>query len=257
MQWIRQARLVVAAMLFVLAPLAARAAEITVFAAASLTDALQEIGKSYQTQSGHTVVFSFAASSVLARQIEAAGGADMFISADSDWMDYADSHNLIRHDTRRNLLGNRLVLVAPAGRNIALRIEPHFALLGALAGGRLAVANPESVPAGKYAKAALATLGVWDSVADHLAPAENVRVALSYVARGEAPLGIVYTTDALAEPNVRIVGTFPDSTHQPIVYPVALTKGANPLTRYFLRYLGGAQAQAVFRKDGFIVLGSN
>jgi molybdate transport system substrate-binding protein len=244
-------------MLLVFAPLAAHAADITVFAAASLTDALQEIGKSYQVESGHSVAFSFAASSVLARQIEASGGADMFLSADSDWMNELDKHNLIARDTRRDLLGNRLVLIAPSGRPIALRIAPHFDLYGALGGGRLAIASPDSVPAGKYARAALTTLGVWDSIADHLAPAENVRVTLAYVARGDTPLGIVYTTDALSEPRVRIVGTFPDNSHPPIVYPVALTKEARPLARDFLRFLNGAHAQAVFQKDGFIVSGRN
>ncbi len=255
MRWICKARLVMAAMLLVLAPLAARAADITVFAAASLTDALQEIGQSYEAQSGHTVAFSFAASSVLARQIEASGGADMFISADTDWMNELDSHHLIARDTRKNLLGNRLVFIAPAGRHIRLRIAPHFDLVDVLAGGRLAIASPNSVPAGKYAKASLTTLGVWDSVADHLAPAENVRVALAYVARAETPLGIVYTTDALSDPRVRIIATIPDDSHQPIVYPVALTKDARPLAGDFLRYLSSTRARDVFLKDGFMILG--
>jgi molybdate transport system substrate-binding protein len=194
---------------------------------------------------------------MLARQIEASGGADVFMSADTDWMNDLDSHNLIARDTRKNLLGNHLVFIAPAGRHIRLRIEPHFDLVDALAGGRLAIASPDSVPAGKYAKASLTTLGVWDSVADHLAPAENVRVALAYVARGETPLGIVYTTDALTDPRVRIVATIPDDSHQPIVYPVALTKDARSLARDFLRYLSGARARDVFLRDGFIILGRN
>jgi molybdate transport system substrate-binding protein len=257
MKWSLAARALFAALILALSPLAARAADITVFAAASLTDALQEIGKSWEAQSGHTVAFSFAASSVLARQLDASGGADMFLSADSDWMNDVDSHNLIARDTRKDLLGNHLVLIEPAGRTLSLRITPHFDLLGALGGGRLAIASPDSVPAGKYGKAALINLGVWDSVANHLAPAENVRVTLAYVARGDTPLGIVYTTDALSEPRVRIVGTFPDSSHAPIVYPVALMKDAKPPARDFLRYLSSPHAQAVFQKDGFIVLGRN
>ncbi len=237
-----------------LVPLAARAADITVFAAASLSDALQQVGKTYQTESGKTVTFSFAASSVLARQIEASSGADIFMSADSDWMDYLDSRGLIAHDTRKDLLGNHLVLIAPADSKVKLTIAPHFDLAGALAGGRLALADPDTVPAGKYAKTALNVLGVWNDVADHLVQAENVRVALAYVARGEAPLGIVYTTDALSEPKVKIVDDFPDNTHQPIVYPAALTKDAKPEARTFLDYLSGPQAQAIFAKAGFVLL---
>jgi molybdate transport system substrate-binding protein len=255
MKWFRKSGLVAAFLL--VAPVAARPADITVFAAASLTNALQEVGKYYEVRSGHTVAFSFAASSVLARQIEASGGADMFLSADSDWMNYLDARNLIDHRTRGDLLANHLVLIAPAGERVSLRIVPNFDLAGALRGGRLAIADPGSVPAGKYAKTALTSLGVWNAVAGQLAPAENVRVALAYVARGETPFGIVYTTDALSEPGVRIVATFPDNTHAPIVYPVALTKGANPLAREFLVYLASPQARDVFLKDGFIILRRN
>src|SRR5215472_2390657 len=233
---------------------AAEAADVTVFAAASLSDALQDAGKSWQQKTGHTVTFSFAASSALAKQIQASAFADMFISADTDWMDYLDSRGLMAHDTRVNLLGNHLVLIAPSDSKVALKIVPHFDLLGALQGGRLSVADTDSVPAGKYAKTALTALGVWNGVVDHLAQAENVRVALSYVARGEAPLGIVYTTDAMSEPKVRIVDTFPESTHQRIVYPVALTKEAKPLAKDFLEYLEGPEASAVFAKAGFVVL---
>ncbi len=230
----------------------ASAADVTVFAAASLTDVLQTIGKSYQEKTGRSVAFSFAASSALARQIEASPGADLFISADSDWMDYLDKKGLVQH--RTDLLGNDLVLIAPAASKIALKIAPGFDLKTALAGGRLAVADPSSVPAGKYAKAALTTLGVWDSVSAQLAPAENVRVALAYVARGEAPLGVVYRTDALAEPRVRIVGVFPAGSHAPIIYPAALTKDAKPDAHAFFDYLKSGPAQAAFRKAGFNVL---
>jgi len=229
------------------------AADVTVFAAASLTDALTEVGKSYQQKTGHVAAISFAASSVLARQIESSEGADVFVSADPDWMDYLQKRGLIQPGTRRNLLGSHLVLIAPADSKISLRIAPHFNIAGALGSGRLALADPDSVPAGKYAKGSLTALGVWESVATHLAPAENVRAALAYVARGEAPLGIVYTTDAMAEPKVRIIGTFPDNIHAPIVYPVALIKGAKPLAHEFLDYVEGPDARAIFRKKGFEV----
>ncbi len=257
MKWLRFTRFAAAVLVFGFATVAAHAADVTVFAAASLSDALQDISKSYQQQTGHSVVISFAASSVLARQIESSSGADMFISADTDWMDYLDKRGLIAHETRRNLLANHLVLIAPATANIALKIAPHFDILGALAGGRLAVADTDSVPAGKYAKTALTSLGVWNAVVNHLAQGENVRVALTYVARGETPLGIVYTTDAMSDQRVRIVGAFPDNSHQPIIYPVALTKEAKPLAKEFLDYLSGPQAQAIFQKDGFIILGSH
>jgi molybdate transport system substrate-binding protein len=243
-----------AALLVLGAPAVAQAADVTVFAAASLSDALKDVGAAYQKKTGHTAVFSFAASSALAKQIEAASYADMFISADLDWMDYLDNRGLIAHDTRHNLLGNKLVLIAPSDSKAAIKIAPHFDILGALNGGRLAVADPDSVPAGKYARSALTYLGVWNAVVDHLAQAENVRVALAYVARGETPLGIVYTTDAMSEPKVRIVDTFPENTHAPILYPVALTKEAKPAAREFLDFLSGPEAQAIFVKDGFEVL---
>jgi molybdate transport system substrate-binding protein len=237
-----------------LTPAAARA-DTVVFAAASLTNALNEVGAAYHTDTGKTAKFSFAASSSLARQIEASGGADIFISADTDWMDYLDNRGLINHATRANLLGNRLVLIAPRDAAQSVRIAPHFYLLGALHGGRLSVADPDSVPAGKYARIALVALGVWNSVADHLVRAENVRVALAYVSRGEAPLGIVYATDAMSDKGVKIVDAFPGSTHQPIVYPVALTRDAKGEAADFLKYLIGIKARATFQKDGFILLG--
>jgi molybdate transport system substrate-binding protein len=237
-----------------MAAISARAADVTVFAAASLSDALGQVEKGYQQKTGHVAAISFAASSVLARQIEASQGADVFISADSDWMDYLDKRGLIARGTRHDLLGNHLVLIAPAASHLALKIAPHFALATALNGGRLALADPQSVPAGKYAKAALGRLGVWDTIAGQIAPAENVRAALAYVARGETPLGIVYTTDAMAEPRVRIVDSFPDNTHPPIVYPVALTKDAKPLAGEFLIYVEGRQAAAVFQRAGFVIL---
>jgi len=234
--------------------LPARAADVTVFAAASLSDALQQVGDAYKQETGKSVVFSFAASSALARQIEASSGADLFISADTDWMDYLDSRSLIARASRIDLLGNRLVLIAPSDSKIALAIAPHFDLAGALGNGRLALADPTGVPAGKYAKAALTSLGVWQAIEDKVVPAENVRVALAYVARGEAPLGIVYATDAQAEARVRIVGVFPEDSYPRIVYPAALTKDAKLEARAFLAYLSGARAKAIFEKMGFIVL---
>lgn len=244
-----------AALALLLLPVAAKA-DPMVFAAASLTDALNEIGAAYKADTGKTATFSFAASSALARQIEASGGgADIFMSADTEWMDYLDNRGFINHSTRANLLGNHLVLVAPKDANVSVKIAPHFDLLDALHGGRLSVADPDSVPAGKYARTALTSLGVWNSVADHLVQAENVRVALAYVSRGEAPLGVVYTTDAMSDKGVKIVDDFPDNTHQPIVYPAALTKDAKGEAADFLKYLSGDKARAVFQKDGFILLG--
>ena len=199
-------------------------------------------------------VFSFAASSVLARQIENSAGADMFMSADLDWMDYLDKKNLIAPGTRHTLLSNHLVLIAPAGLKVAVKIAPQFDLAGALGSSRLALADPASVPAGKYGKAALTNLGVWDSVSGKLAVAENVRAALAYVARGETTLGIVYNTDAQLEPRVHVVGTFRDDSHAPILYPVALTRDAKPGAAGFEKYLESPAARAVFKKDGFVLV---
>jgi molybdate transport system substrate-binding protein len=233
----------------------ATAADITVFAAASLTDALNEIGKAYEAKTGNHVVFSFAASSTLARQIESSAGADMFLSADLDWMDYLDKKALLKPGTRKTLLGNHLVLIAPSGLKVKVKIVPHFDLAGALGNSRLAIADPASVPAGKYGKTALTNLGMWDGVKNKLAIAENVRAALAYVARGETTLGIVYNTDAKIEPQVHVVGVFPDNSHKPILYPVALTKDAKPAAADFETYLESPAAKAVFQKDGFIIAG--
>jgi molybdate transport system substrate-binding protein len=227
---------------------------ITAFAAASLTDAMNAVGKAYEAKTGTHVVFSFAASSVLAKQIENSAGADMFMSADEDWMNDLDKHGLVAPGTRHDLLGNHLVMVAPAGLKIAIKIAPKFDLAGALGSSRLAVADPASVPAGKYGKAALTNLGVWDSVSGKLAIAENVRAALAFVARGETTLGIVYNTDAQVEPRVHVVGMFPDSSHAPIVYPVALVKGGKPGAADFEKYLSGADATAIFKKYGFDIV---
>ncbi|MFT3904888.1 MAG: molybdate ABC transporter substrate-binding protein [Steroidobacteraceae bacterium] len=232
----------------------AAARPLLVYAAASLTNALQELGTAYQQSGGQPVQFSFAASSTLARQIEAGAVADLFFSADTEWMDYLQTRSLIASATRTNLLGNRLVLVAPADSKSELKIASGFALAAALGTRRLAMGDPDSVPAGKYGRAALQSLGVWDSVADQVVRGDSVRTALAFVDRGEAPFGIVYETDALIDRNVRLVDRFPESSHPAIVYPVALTSGAAPGASAFLAFLKSAAAQAVFRKYGFTSL---
>jgi molybdate transport system substrate-binding protein len=233
----------------------AQQAKLVIFAAASLKDALDEVNAAYQHDKGQETTVSYAASSTLAKQIEATAPADIFTSADLDWMDYLAKRNLIKPETRTNLLGNRLVLIAPINSAVKLSIGPNFSLPEALGSGRLAIADPSSVPAGKYGKAALEALGVWTSVVDKLAPAENVRATLLLVSRGEAPLGIVYQTDALADKGVKILGTFPDSTHPPIIYPIAAVAGStNPGDMGYIAYLKSPAARLIFEKQGFRVL---
>jgi molybdate transport system substrate-binding protein len=223
-----------------------------VFAAASLSDVLQEIGATYTRETGQPVKFSFAASSALAHQIESGAQADAFVSADTDWMDYLQSRKLIDPATRVNVVGNRLVLVAPADSKLTVKIAPGFGLRAALGtDGRLVTGDPDSVPVGRYAHAALSSLGVWDSIADRLVRADNVRSALAFVARGECPLGIVYRTDALIEPKVRIVDTFPTSSHAPILYPAAATARAGAAARQFVASLTSRPAESTFHKYGF------
>jgi molybdate transport system substrate-binding protein len=224
---------------------------ILVYAAASLTDAMQEISAAYEKTAHVTVKVSFDASSVLARQIEAGARADVFFSADTKWMDYLQSRNLIQPATRKDVLGNRLVLIAPTQSPIKLEIAAHFPLAAALGNGRLATGDPDSVPVGLYAREALTSLGVWDEVAPRLVRAENVRAALMYVSRGEASLGIVYASDALVDKAVRVVDTFPDNSHQAIVYPIALTKAAQAGAAAFVAYLVSPQGHDVFVKFGF------
>jgi molybdate transport system substrate-binding protein len=248
-------RVLLAAAAFFLSTPARAQPPTLVFAAASLTDALQEIGKTYEGEGRGRVVFSFAGSMILARQIAASSGADLFIAADSESMDYLQQRGLIMNATRSNLLTNRLVLVAPRDSNVSLAVVPGFALARALGDGRLAIANPETVPAGRYARAALTSLGVWDSVATRLAQGEDVRQTLAFVARGETPLGIVYATDARAEPRVRAVADFPADTHPPIVYPAALTMEGRPGGGNFLTYLKGQAARRIFAGAGFGVAG--
>jgi molybdate transport system substrate-binding protein len=233
----------------------AKAADVLVFAAASLKTALDDAARGFEEAEGGTVRLSYAASSALARQLENGAPADIFISADLDWMDYVEKKGLIEPGTRRNLLGNRLVLVAPANSAIEAAIAPGFPLLRLLGGGRLAMADPASVPAGKYGKHALESLGVWDSVASRVAPAEDVRAALRFVSRGEAPLGIVYETDAAADPGVKIEGRFPDGSYPAIIYPIAEIAGrSSPAADKFMAYLSSAAAQPIFAKQGFAVL---
>ncbi len=227
------------------------APSLLVFAAASLSDVLEEVDRAF-TQSMHIEVkSSYAASSLLAKQIESGARADVFFSADREWMDYLDKRGLLHPATRRDVLTNALVLIAPAASPVQLQIAPGFDLLGALGGGRLACADPDSVPAGLYARAALTQLRVWEQVAPHLARAENVRAALSYVARGETPLGIVYRTDALAEHRVRLVGTFPPDSHPPIVYPAAVTAQGSPEAARYIDFLHSEAARALFEHYGF------
>ncbi len=237
--------------------IAARAqdAKLVVFAAASLKDALDEVNTAYQHEKGQETATSYAASPTLAKQIEAAAPADVFISADLDWMDYLAKRNLIKPETRANLLGNRLVLIAPANSAAKLGIAPNFPLAQALGNGRLAIADPNGVPAGRYGKAALEALGVWSTVADRLAPAENVRATLALVSRGEAPLGIVYQTDANSDKGVQIVGTFPQDTHPPIIYPIAVVASStNRGAPAYIAFLKSPAARPIFEKHGFMAL---
>jgi molybdate transport system substrate-binding protein len=227
---------------------------ITVFAAASLTNVLQELGDGFTKDASIPVRFSFAASSALARQIENGSRADVFFSADLEWMDYLESRKLIQPATRHDVVGNQLVLIAPADSKIVLKIQPHFALAATLGKGRLATGDPDSVPVGRYAHEALANLGVWDEVSARLVRADSVRSALAFVDRGEAALGIVYATDALIDKKVRVVDAFPAATHMPIVYPVALTIGAKADAAKFLAYIRGPAGSVAFQHYGFTPL---
>lgn len=227
---------------------------ITVFAAASLTNVLQELGDAFTKQFSIPVKFSFAASSTLARQIENGAPADVFFSADLEWMDYLETRNLVQRESRHDVLGNRLVLIAPADSAIKLKIEPNFRLAAALGKGRLATGDPDSVPVGRYAQGALTKLGVWKNVADRLIRADSVRSAMAFVDRGEAPLGIVYETDALIDKKVRVVDVFPADSHLPIIYPIGLTAVAKPEAAKFVAYVRGPAGDPVFKAYGFAPL---
>ncbi len=224
---------------------------LTVFAAASLTDALNAVGRRWTARTGQMVRFSFAASGTAARQIEAGARADLFVSADGEWMDRLEQAGRLMPRARRDVVGNRLALVAPGKSNVRLAIRPGFAIGAALGDGRLAIGEPRAVPAGRYAQQALERLGVWSQVSGRLAPAPDVRAALAYVARGETPLGIVYESDAAADRGVRLIGIFPAASHAPIVYPAAVLKDAGPGAVAFFRYLSSTEARLIFRAHHF------
>ena len=235
-----------------LAAPAALAAQVTVFAAASLKESLDAVARAYERASGDKVTISYAGSNALARQIENGAPADVFFSADTDWIDALEKRGLTLPGSRRDLLGNDLVLIAPANSKVSLGLVPGVDLARALGDRRLAIANPDAVPAGRYGKDALTMLGAWSALEKRLAPTDNVRSALLLVARGEAPLGIVYLTDARAEPRVRIVDKFPEATHPRIVYPVVrMKRGASPAGARFADYLGSAEARGIFEHFGF------
>ena len=232
--------------------LPASSATLTVFAAASLKEAMDEQARQFEARTGDKVVVSYAGSNALAKQIEAGAPADVFISADLDWMDYLDQRRLLAANTRITLLRNTLVLIAPASSKVNLKIGPGFGLAAALGSEKLAMANPDSVPAGKYGKRALEALSVWPGVENQVARTENVRAALALVSRGEAPFGIVYSTDAFADKGVRIVDTFPADSHPPILYPAAVVvTSQSSAARPLLEYLRSAAAGAIWEKYGF------
>jgi molybdate transport system substrate-binding protein len=226
-----------------------------VFAAASLKNALDAVSEAWKAESGKATKNTYAASSALAKQIEQGAPADVFISADLDWMDYLAGKKLIRPETRKVLLGNALVLVAAKHSGVKLELKQGADLAAAVAGSKLAVADVKAVPAGKYAKAALDKLGLWGSVEASLAQTENVRAALALVVRGEAKLGIVYATDAKAENGVEVAGVFPEDSHPPIVYPAAVVSSSkNRDAEDFLSYLSSPKGQELFAAQGFTVL---
>jgi molybdate transport system substrate-binding protein len=234
---------------------------VVVFAAASLKNALDEAAAAWTKETGKTARISYAASSALAKQIEAGAPADLFVSADLAWMDDVAGKDGLKPGTRSNLLRNALVLIAPKDSAVALSLKPGpdlaAAFAKALGDDRIAMGNVAAVPAGKYGKAALESLGAWEGVKDRVAQAENVRAALLLVARGEAPLGIVYATDAVSDPSVRVVATFPAASHPPVIYPVALTKDStNPDAVALLAYLRSPAARVFFERQGFSVIGA-
>lgn len=230
----------------------------TVFAAASLKNALDAVARDWQEENGQRVVISYAATSALAKQIEQGAEADIFISADQAWMNYIVEQDLIDRDSRFDMVGNRLVLIAPKDSRLKVSLEPSAPLGASLGEGRLAIANVAAVPAGKYAKAALQSLGMWDQVKTKLAEGENVRAALRLVSRGEVPLGVVYASDVKADPNVKVLASFPENSHPPIVYPAARLAGSkSPGSEAFLQYLRSADANRRFAENGFMALQSH
>ena len=231
------------------------AENVNVFAAASLKTALDDVAKAWKTQSGKDIVATYGSTATLAKQIAEAAPADIFISADQAWMDDVAKKNLIKPESRKNLVGNTLVLVAATGMGLKVELEKDSNLATSLGDEKLAVGDVKSVPAGKYAKAALENLGLWASIEPHLAMQENVRSALALVARGEARLGIVYGSDAVAESKVQVVARFPDSSHPAIVYPAAvIAASTNPDAQIFLTFLFSKEAQLIFKANGFTLL---
>jgi molybdate transport system substrate-binding protein len=238
-----------------LSPPLAQQPSLTVFAAASMKNALDDVNAAFIKRTGTKVVASYAATSALVRQIEQGAPADVFVSADIEWMDYGLKHKLLNPGTRVNLLGNRLVLVAPQDSKIgAVTLAPGLDLATLVGNGRIVTGDVKAVPVGRYARAALQKLGIWPSVEKRMATVENVRVALTLVARGEAALGIVYETDAKVEPGVKVVGHFPPDSHPAIVYPVAATVGARPDASRYLDFLQSRLAKATFERYGFSFL---
>ncbi len=237
-------------------PSAAAQESLTIFAAASLKNAVDDVDAAFSRATGTKVTASYAATSALAKQIEQAAPADVFISADLKWMDYVIQHKLVKEETRVNLLGNKLVLIAPKNSKLDhVAISKGFDIAKLAGNGRIAVADPSAVPAGRYAKAALENLGAWKAAEPKLAQVENVRATLAFVARGETPVGIVYATDAKIEPKVKIIGTFPDGSHPPVTYPAAQTAGSNnPNAARYLSFLRSNAAKAIFEKYGFSYL---
>ncbi len=237
------------------APAAAQDKVLTVFAAASMKNALDDVDAAYTAKSGVKVVVSYAASSALAKQLEQGAPADIFISADTDWMDYSSGKNTVNDATRVNLLGNKIVLIAPKDSKISdVQIGQDFDLAKLVGDGKIATGDVKAVPVGKYAKAALEKLGSWQAAEPKFAMAESVRAALALVARGEAALGIVYETDAKVEPGVKIVGAFPEDSHPAIIYPVASTSAAKTDAAGYLAFLRTAAAKTIFEKYGFTFL---
>jgi molybdate transport system substrate-binding protein len=264
-QWSSFIAALAAASVLVALPSVARAQEkgqgksadksILVFAAASMKNALDEVDAAFATQNGINVVASYDASSALMKQIQQGAPADVYISADQQWMDYGSQQKLIDDSTRVNLLGNKLVLIAPNESKFSdVTIGPGLDLAKLAGDGRIATGDVRAVPVGIYAKTALQKLGLWDSVAPRLAMVGNVRAALVLVARGEAPLGIVYATDAKVEPAVKIIGVFPDDSHDPIVYPASATVGAKRAARLYLDFLRSTAARSIFERFGFSFL---
>lgn len=241
-----------------ISPVSAAAETLNVFAAASMKGSLDKVAGLFETKTGTKVAISFAASSALAKQIEAGAPADIFLSADLKWMDYLVEKQAVNKGEAIKLLGNRLVLVSAADSKITLTIGKNFPLAETLGDGRIAMGEVKSVPAGKYGKESLEYYGVWSAVEPKVAGADNVRAALQLVTRGEAPLGIVYETDAKAEPGVKVVDVFGEESHKPIVYPVApVAASKNAQTKAFLDFLLSPDAQALFKKAGFTVLASS